>query len=215
MNFLGISFLAPLPKTSHLFLQDAPLRPGLRRLLGACCGLAFPFGLFVLVLNFNPIIASVGWLGMGAALWVFVAQWKKCERCGWYKRREVTTPDLPYQMRALGERIVFGEESVTFSSFLSQTRTISYAEIEDVHTRCKGDCLEGISLSLTCKGYRNAKTCSQSISDSGEGERTRTTLAILRLKAPHAIFTGPCWVEEGWVPRLGFTHPSSPSPGGC
>ncbi|BCM91073.1 hypothetical protein IAD21_02937 [Abditibacteriota bacterium] len=213
MSIFGLFLSAPRAECIPTSPGDAPLRLGSARLL-ATCGLSIPFALLVFVFNFHLFFEVVGWLGIVAAFAVPFVLWRRYDRIGWYERREVVTPELPYEMRELGERIVFGVELVTYSLFLRPKRTLSYAQIVKVHIDCEGDCLKGVILGLTHNHYWSVKTAPQIISDSGDGERTRTVLAILREKAPHATFSGPKWVEEGWMPRMGFTHPSSGAGGG-
>jgi len=187
--------------------EGAPRRPGqisyfvAGLLAGTCAIVGFLFSAY-------SIFGAIGFLGAGIALCVPFAQRHHFDRIGWYERREVVVPELPFQMSGEGQCIIFGTEGITFSGFLMRDRTITYAQIRGVCIDCAGRCLVGIEVQLSDNSYFNAATKPQRISDWGDGERTRTALAILRRMAPPARFTGPTWVEEGWVPRLGFSHPA-------
>ncbi|RYX85215.1 hypothetical protein EON83_06370 [bacterium] len=219
MNFFGITFASPTLKNDLLAPPDAPPRPGFSLLVGVCCALLALSYFFAFVVNLHPIIGGIGWIGIVASFVIPVVHWRRYERIGWYEHREVKLPNLPFEMRGGGDRIVFRDEHITFSSFLSRDRTINYAEIVTVYLDCQGACLSGVTIRRNVKPYHAANEpkppqASFLISDWEDGERTRTAMAILRAKSPLAVFSGPQWVEEGWVPRLGFTHPNSDGAGG-
>ncbi len=203
--------------------DGAPLRPG----EWSCMTVAGLFGALAfgtLATNQPPIYAVIGILGMLAVFIFKFFQRRHYDRIGWYEKHEVTIPARPFTIRTSlnplipdrsfmlsgVEKIIFRDESIN----LGGVYTVYYSQIREVHTDCIHLCLKGVSLNLTKDSHPNAINELPRILDCGSGERTRKLLALLRAKAPHANFTGPKWVEEGWVPRLGFSYPSSPHGGG-
>ncbi|BCM91072.1 hypothetical protein IAD21_02936 [Abditibacteriota bacterium] len=202
--------------------EGAPLRPG----EWSSMMLAFFFGVatfYTLGTNKPPIFAITGVLGMLAVFIFKFFQRRHYDRIGWYEKHETVALSLPFIIRMSlhpiipnrsfmltgEEKVVFGDETIN----LGGVYTVHYSQIREVHTNCERLCLKGITIHLV----HNPVTESINelpIPDYCKGERTRKILAILRVKARYATFTGPQWVEEGWVPRLGFSCPSSPHGGG-
>jgi hypothetical protein len=207
MNFFGIS----LPKFSLRHVpptpQGAPTRLGHWRLIAISVP-AVPLTTVAFASSFSSIYVAIGLLGIaGAFVAVPLRLWRYYDLVGWYERHEVVIPELPFETRRFGESVVFGHEGVIFSNLLQEDRTILYDQILGVQIDCQGSCLFGVTIRLAHHNYYNDKTTPGYIPDYGNGERTRTALAILRTKATHATFSGPQWIEEGWVPRLGFIPP--------
>lgn len=147
-------------------------------------------------------------------------------RDSWYKKHDATTPSLPYEVRPLQMRynvgkIIFGIEGIellqykSFSFGFKPKWTLNYSEIREVRTDCSGPRLKGLTLCLADEAIPNTSIKELHIPEifNGRGQLTRTTLTVLRANALNATFTGPKWVEDGWVPRLGFSSPSN-HPGG-
>ncbi|RYF47867.1 MAG: hypothetical protein EOO38_11270 [Cytophagaceae bacterium] len=191
--------------------RDAPLRPGYKT-LRAIPAASLLFVLLVFFTEFYPFFWGISALDIMVSLIGSWLQWRHYERVGWYEHFEVVRPELPFKTQ--GERIVFGEETITFSAFLERDFIIRYDKIVGVQTECAEECLSGVTIwferkPYERKGYWNPNPDSKLISEYGNGERPRTVIAILRAKAPEAAFAGPQWVEDDWVPRQGFTHPNS------
>lgn len=175
----------------------------------------------LLTLGPHPIFKIAGFIGLSFTLGAGSVFWRHANRTSWYEQRPVVAPALPFEMRAGSGKIVFEREGIQFSGLLRRDRFIAYRDIRRVETLCRGITLEGVAIHLTDHdhhGMSNApEVISQTIAEhettSSHGETTRVSLAILRQHAPHANFIGPKWIEDGWVPRLGFALPHSPNPG--
>ena len=223
MNLFGISLPTSAPKIIPPAPLDAPLRPS-HFSPRVAMWFAIPLGAVI----WWSLGSAVPWaLGQGSPLWPLtiiallvlclvvttpIYQRLRFDRIGWYEHHETFVPDLPYEMKANGERIVLDENGISFSEFLSKKQSINYAEIVNVTLECHGSCLTGIIISRKTKGYHSVNEPPPpqgafTISDWANGQIIRTAIAILRKNALQATFVGPRWVEEGWVPRLGFSHP--------
>lgn len=144
------------------------------------------------------------WFGLGASLVRFAAfRVRQLDAQGWYEKKEMCAPSLPFRLP--GSAITFGPDALEVAAFFRRRTSVPYAAIRRVSVVYQGVHLHGVHIARSegaCPADKDPM-----IIDEREvsGEMTRLTLAILRDKAPHAIFEGPQWLLEGWVPRTGFT----------
>ncbi|RYX85213.1 hypothetical protein EON83_06360 [bacterium] len=210
-----MSSSAPPSHESTAFTPvGAPQRPGEGNWLKGFIGAVVVF-LVVAILELNPIFYALSIVPVIISIVLHHLQRSNYDRIGWYVRQPIFTPQLPFELAGQGQKVLFGENDMKISAFMQPERAIPYSQILNVQLYCDGICLEGVALTLTDKTYFNDKTAPITILDKGNGERTRTALAILRAKIPQAFSYDLHWIEEGWVPRTGFTHPKAESVGGA
>ena len=184
--------------------EGAPLRPALSS-VSSYILLSLLFAYLTAVLIKEVLNATVALLVVvplfGWVCWHIFALWREFNRTSWYEQRPISVPDLPFRGIINSNPIVFEESYVA----LPRKKTVFYRDIVRVKVLCEGVSFSGLQLTLT-----NGKTERIGNYDK-DGEPARTALAILRQKTSQATFTGPSWIEQGWVPRLGFSHPGTGS----
>ena len=158
----------------------------------------------------------VGVAGLVSLVAVCLFTKRKWDRIGWYELRPVAQPSLPFRARRGVEAVTFKGDGIQFSGW-RRHRFISYGEIRRVETLCFDTRLVGVQIWLTDHDYHRTDNAPELIRErSISGQISRQILALLRQQAPHAQFCGPQWIEEGWMPRVGFTliYPASGASGG-
>ena len=147
--------------------------------------------------------------------WYMASLIRYYDRVGWYEYKPIV-PVIPL--------VISKWSSYSFQEHfiqVSRKERILYSQIERVIVNCKGVQFSGLEIHYASGKFILAgfEDCSnQPMFErrpiwvgiaSGTGEPARNALAILRQKAPHAQFEGPEWIEQGWVPRLGFRNPNA------
>ena len=159
----------------------------------------------LLFVPLHPAFPIVGALGLVATITLCVRAFRQWDRTGWYQYQPIVAPQLPYKVRNGPHNLTFQSTGVQISGWLCRDRFIPYSDVRRVVTHCQGVTLEGVEICLTDHPYYGADNAPELIREgSTTGKTTRVVLAILRQNAPHAAFSGPAWIEDGWIPRLGF-----------
>lgn len=198
---------------------NAPERPGSWRIIDSRAYTSFLF-LVVIVLGIGlkqPIFTVTGILGVGVSLFTGVQQWRQYEHEGWYEKRGVEVPALPFAIKK-EQHITFETDAVSSQSWTGHNQ-IFYDQIVRVQVDYdeRKMTLEGLWIHVTWKQYHSVKEKLPKpikIQDCGDGWHTQKALAILREVAPQARFDAPDWLEEGWFPRLGMERISESHGGG-
>ena len=124
---------------------------------------------------------------------------RKYDIIGWHELKIIALPSLPFKARGGLNPLVLEVDHIVWG----WKEKILYSEISRVEVQCVNDYFSGFTIHTVNKGRKSFQNWSNS------GEPSRTILAVLRERAPHAQFKGLTWIEQGWVPRLGFRHPNS------
>ena len=164
--------------------------------------------LVTILCAFYIVYSSIGFLAalsVGAILLVlsFAALAlvrRKYDRIGWHERKPIEMPRLPFKAQGWLDPLVFEADYIAWG----WRDKIPYREITRVETRCVNDYFSGITVHTANQGKKSFDNWYSS------GEPARTMLRVLRQQAPHAQFDGPSWIEQGWIPLLGFRHPNAP-----
>ena len=193
--------------------EGAPRRP-VGRQLWPFFFVGLMFGVLV-VLGPHPVFKVVGLFAVLGLVAIGAWFWRHWNRTGWYEQQETVVPPLPFRVGlGIGENIIFKLEGIEFCHLLLRNRFIAYGDIRRVETMCRGIILEGVQIHLSDRNYHDVVHAPELIPQTeSNGETTLVALAILRQMAPHANFIGPKWIEEGWVPRLGFALRQRGMPG--
>ncbi len=137
---------------------------------------------------------------------VIVSSWRYFNSTSWYELKPLEIPSFPFEVDGLNGPIVFEEERMLVNDtiFFARGRDVRrYEEIERVEVLCQGILFRGAELHL-----RDGK-CIRLHNGYDSGEPCRTALALLRFKASGARFDGAPWIEQGYIPRFGFSFPNT------
>ncbi len=107
---------------------DAPKRPGEWRILSSTATPALLFSFLVLLSQLHQLILlGMGSIGIAVSLLLGVREWRRCERKGWYEKREIEVPALPFASQK--EKHIIFEADAVLSKGWTERNKISYSQI--------------------------------------------------------------------------------------